>query len=114
MPLARLCNENFKGARERILVKNIAYAGALIALLNIDETVVAELLEEKFGRKQALRESNTKALQLGRDYVRENFPCPLPFHLEKMDGNRDKMLIDGNAMAALELAQIGEQRGDLA
>ena len=107
VPLARLCNENFKGARERILVKNIAYAGALIALLNIDETVVAELLEEKFGRKQALRESNTKALQLGRDYVRENFPCPLPFHLEKMDGNRDKMLIDGNAMAALGAIYAG-------
>ena len=107
VPLARLCNENFQGARERILVKNIAVAGALVALLNIDEDVVTELLEEKFGRKKALRESNTKALQLGRDYVRENFPCPLPFHLEKMNGNEGKMLIDGNAMAALGCVYAG-------
>src|SRR6185312_12928745 len=77
VPLARLCNENFQGARERILVKNIACAGALIALLNIDEQVVSELLEEKFGKKKALRESNTKALALGRDFVQQNFPCPL-------------------------------------
>jgi 2-oxoglutarate ferredoxin oxidoreductase subunit alpha len=107
VPLARLCNENFQGARERILVKNIACAGALIALLNIDEHVVSELLEEKFGRKKALRESNTKALALGRDFVQQNFPWPLPFHLEKMDGNRDKMLIDGNAMTALGAVYAG-------
>ena len=107
VPLARLCNENFQGARERILVKNIAVAGALIALLNIDEGVVNELLEEKFGKKKALRESNTKALALGRDFVLQNFPCPLPFHLEKMDGNKDKMLIDGNAMTALGAVYAG-------
>jgi 2-oxoglutarate ferredoxin oxidoreductase subunit alpha len=112
VPLARLCNENFQGARERILVKNIACAGSLIALLGIDETIVEGLLDEKFGKKKALRESNTKALQLGRDYVRNNFkqdsyPCPLPFHLEKMNGNEGKMLIDGNAMTALGAIYAG-------
>src|SRR6202044_3250686 len=59
VPLARLCNDNFQGARERILVKNIACAGALIALLGIDQDVVAQLLEEEYGKKKALRESNT-------------------------------------------------------
>ncbi len=32
VPLAELCNAAFKGVRERILMKNIAYAGALAAL----------------------------------------------------------------------------------
>ncbi|MCR4338756.1 MAG: 2-oxoacid:acceptor oxidoreductase family protein, partial [Gemmatimonadaceae bacterium] len=40
VPLARLCNEKFAGARERILMKNIAYAGALAALLGIDMAVI--------------------------------------------------------------------------
>ena len=31
-----MCNENFSESRERILMKNIAYAGALIAVLNVD------------------------------------------------------------------------------
>ena len=36
VPLAKLCNENFTGVRTRILMKNICYAGALAALLNLD------------------------------------------------------------------------------
>jgi 2-oxoglutarate ferredoxin oxidoreductase subunit alpha len=101
VPLAQLCNEHFREPRERILMKNIATAGALIALLNIDGAVVEELIEEKYGRKKALRESNKKALQLGADYVREHFRCPLDFHLETMDANNDKVLMDGNTATAL-------------
>ena len=33
IPLAEMCNAQFDGVRERILMKNIAYAGALAALL---------------------------------------------------------------------------------
>ena len=36
VPLAEMCNAHFKGVRERILMKNIAYAGALAALLDMD------------------------------------------------------------------------------
>ena len=32
IPLSKLCNENFDGVRPRILMKNIAYVGALAAL----------------------------------------------------------------------------------
>ncbi len=101
VPLARLCNENFKESRERILMKNIATAGALIELLNIDADVVSQLLEEKYGKKKGMRESNVKALKLGGDYIRENYAFPLPFHLETMNGNEDKILIDGNTATAL-------------
>ena len=31
-----MCNAQFNGVRERILMKNIAYAGALAALLDMD------------------------------------------------------------------------------
>ncbi len=58
-----MCNENFNDPRERILMKNIAYVGALAALLDIDMDVVDELLDEKFAKKKALRESNHKALR---------------------------------------------------
>jgi 2-oxoglutarate ferredoxin oxidoreductase subunit alpha len=101
IPLARLCNEHFKEPRERILMKNIATAGALIELLNIDGAVVQQLVEEKYGKKKAMRESNQKALKLGADYVRGHFPCPLEFHLETMHANDDKILIDGNTATAL-------------
>jgi 2-oxoglutarate ferredoxin oxidoreductase subunit alpha len=107
VPLAKMCNESFGDPRERILMKNIAYAGSLCATLDIDMSVVNALLEEKFGRKKALLESNHKALKLGYDYAQDHFDCPLPFHLEKMDANSDKILIDGNTATALGCLYAG-------
>jgi 2-oxoglutarate/2-oxoacid ferredoxin oxidoreductase subunit alpha len=107
VPFAEMCNANFRESRERVLMKNIATAGALIELLNIDREIIAKLIEEKYGRKKGLRESNQKALSLGADYVRENHPCPLPFHLQTMDGNAGKILVDGNTAAALGCVYAG-------
>src|SRR5207237_728590 len=53
VPFAQMCRDSFEKPREQILMKNIAYAGALAALLDIDAKVIDKLLEEKFGRKQA-------------------------------------------------------------
>ena len=72
IPFSKMCNEAFSNSRERILMKNIAYAGALVALLDVDMAVVEQLLDEKFATKKALRESNTKALKLDRKSTRLN------------------------------------------
>src|SRR5271154_1625898 len=77
VPLAQLCNDHFKDPRERILMKNIAYAGALIAALDVDMEIVTQLLDEKFAKKKALRASNLTALSLGYDYAKKHFQCPL-------------------------------------
>ncbi|MSV35662.1 MAG: 2-oxoacid:acceptor oxidoreductase subunit alpha [Bryobacterales bacterium] len=107
VPFSRMCNESFGESRERILMKNIAYAGTLVAMLDVDMGVVVQLLDEKFATKKAMRESNLKALKLGYDYAKETFACPLPFYLEKMDANGDKILIDGNTAAALGCLYAG-------
>jgi len=107
VPFAQMCNQNFADPRVRILLKNIAYTGTLIALLDIDLSAVELLLDEKFAAKKALRESNRKALKLGYDYAKENFNCPLPFRLEKMQQNGDKILIDGNTATALGALYAG-------
>ncbi len=107
VPLAQLCNDHFKDPRERILMKNIAYAGAMIAAIDVDMEIVTQLLDEKFSKKKALRESNLTALKLGYDYAKENFQCPLPFYLEKMDTTSDKILIDGNTATALGCVYAG-------
>jgi len=111
IPLGEMCNNAFTGDRERTLMKNIAYAGALAALLNIDMDVVQSMLQEKFGKKKHLLESNYKAIRLGYDYARAHYPCPLPFHLEKMDATRDHILMDGNTAAALGAVYAGATVG---
>ena len=111
IPLAEMCNEQFSGVRERILMKNIAYAGALSALLEMDTSIIRELLKEKFSRKPALMDSNQKAIDLGFDYAKKNFACPLPIHLESMDQTADCILIDGNTAAALGCVYAGATVG---
>ncbi len=107
LPLARMMNERFAGARQRILLKNIAYAGALVALLDIDLPIVEELLSETFAGKTALRDSNREALQIGYEYVKTHFESPLSFHLEKIGANDGKILIDGNTATALGCLYAG-------
>jgi len=111
VPLADLCNDAFKGVRERILMKNIAYAGALAALLGIDPAIIAQLTQEKYSKKPALLSSNEKAIALGYDYVKANYECPLPIRLEPMDETKDSILIDGNTAASLGCLYAGATVG---
>ena len=101
VPLARLCNENFDGVRTRILMKNICYAGVLAALLDLDLAQIRALLGETYAKKPQLVESNMKAIQLGYDYARTSFQCPLPLHVTKMAHTAGHIMIDGNTAAAL-------------
>ncbi len=111
IPLAKMANEHFGAARVRILMKNIAYVGALCALMDIDRDVVRTLLEETFAAKPKLIDSNLEAINLGHDHAREHFECPLPIRAEAMDGTRDKILIEGNAAAALGCLYAGATVG---
>ena len=111
IPLAEMCNSTFKGVRERILMKNIAYAGALAAILDLDTEIIRALLLEKYGAKKALMDSNQKAVDLGFNYAKQHFDCPLPIHLEKMDATRESILIDGNTAAALGALYAGATVG---
>ena len=106
VPLSEMCNRNFRDSRERILMKNIAYAGALVAILDVDMPIVEELLQETFSAKKALLESNHRALRLGYDYAKEHLES-VPLRLEKMHANDDKILIDGNTATALGCMYAG-------
>src|SRR5689334_14516761 len=101
VPLAQLCNENFNGVRTRILMKNIAYTGALAALLDLDLERIRELLAETYAKKPQLVGSNMKAIQLGYDYAKQNLSCPLPLRAERMDKTTGHIMIDGNTAAAV-------------
>ncbi len=111
VPLARLINENFDGVRNRILLKNIAYAGVMAALLDVDLEVIAGLMSESYGRKPKLLESNSKALRLGYDYAKAQLQCPLPLRVERMDKTRGHIMIDGNTAAGLGCVYAGATVG---
>src|SRR6185295_15761458 len=111
VPLARMCNEQFSNARTRVLMKNMAYVGVLAALLDLDRAVIAKLVDETFARKPALLESNTKAMELGYEYARANFDCPLNLRVKALNKTAGHIMIDGNTAAALGCVYAGATVG---
>jgi len=111
VPLSKMCNEHFEGARARILMKNIAYVGVVAALLDIDLDVITALLEETFAKKKHLVKQNQDAIRLGYDYAKENFSCPLPVTVKAMDKTRGHIMIDGNTAAGLGCVYAGATVG---
>lgn len=111
IPFAKMCNERFDRARTRILMKNMAYVGALAAMIDIEWGVLEGLVRETFASKAQLIESNLEALQLGRDYAIEHFRVPIPTRLRRLDKTAGKIMIDGNTTAALGCVYAGATVG---
>lgn len=101
IPLMDICNREFSDPRQKQLFKNIVYVGALAKLLDISFDEIEKLLSEQFKGKEKLVIPNVKALNLGGDYIAENFDFPLDFRVERRDLVKDWILIDGNAAAGL-------------
>jgi 2-oxoglutarate/2-oxoacid ferredoxin oxidoreductase subunit alpha len=101
VPLTKLCNERFVIPRERQLFKNVAYVGALTALLDMDFEVVKGMISEQFRGKDKAIAPNIDALNLGRDYALKYFDCPLDTRVATSDAVGDQILIEGNAAAGL-------------
>jgi len=111
VPLAQLCNEHFSVARIRILMKNMAYVGVVAALIDLDMDVIHELVREMFGSKANLIDGNMKAIQIGYDYVKDNYACPLPLKVETADLTDGYIMIDGNQAAGLGCVYAGATVG---
>src|SRR5438067_11684265 len=101
VPLTAICNAAYTDARQRQLFKNIIYLGALSALLDIDAGEIERLFAEQYKGKEALLDSNRKALAMGRDYALAHFECPLTLRVERRDNVGERIFIDGNSAAAL-------------
>ena len=101
IPLMELSNEHFADPRFRQLFKNIIYVGACSALLNIEKEVIVGLLNDQFPGKEKVVANNVKALDLGINYAREHWTCPLPFYVSPLDATKGKILMDGNTACGL-------------
>ena len=111
VPLARMCNEYFDTARSRVLMKNVAYVGAVAALVDLDIEVIRESLRKTFAAKAHLAEANQKAIELGYNYVLDIYECPLPFKAETSDKTSGHIMIDGNTATALGCLFAGPTLG---
>jgi 2-oxoglutarate ferredoxin oxidoreductase subunit alpha len=101
IPLTEICNATYSDPRQRQLFKNIIYIGALSALLDIDPNEIERLFTEQYRGKEALLQSNVKAMRLGRDYAIEHLKCPIGLTVQRANAVGNKVFLEGNSAAAL-------------
>jgi 2-oxoglutarate ferredoxin oxidoreductase subunit alpha len=101
MPLTEICNATYSDPRQRQLFKNIVYVGALSALMEIDPNEIEKLFSEQYKGKEALLQSNVKALRLGREYAQQHLSCPIGLRVKRANNVGSKIFVDGNSAAAL-------------
>jgi 2-oxoglutarate ferredoxin oxidoreductase subunit alpha len=107
IPLMAMCNAEYTDARQRQLFKNIVYIGALSALCDIEFSVLEGLIGDQFKGKEKLIEPNIKALNIGVNYVKDNFEYPLDIRVERRDLLGDKILFSGNSACGLGAVYAG-------
>ena len=100
VPLTEISNSTYADSRERQLMKNIIYLGALSYLLGIEPEAIEKLFGEQYKGKERLLDSNKKALHLGRDHAAAHHQ-PIALKVERRDFVGDRIFIEGNSAAAL-------------
>jgi 2-oxoglutarate ferredoxin oxidoreductase subunit alpha len=94
-------------AKLRRLVRNMIYDGILAKLLGIDLSLMEQALARQLGKKAKAVALNQAALKAGFDYAEANFTKQDPFCIEPMNETSGKILIEGNAAAAIGCMMAG-------
>jgi 2-oxoglutarate ferredoxin oxidoreductase subunit alpha len=82
--------------------RNMVYVGALAYLFGIDMSVIKAVLEDTFGKKPAVIESNMICIDAGYQYCKEQGYKQNIARLEPIpNGNKGKIITEGNTAAAL-------------
>ncbi len=101
VPLTEMCNAAYSLPRDRQLLKNVMYVGALASMLGIDPEVIAQLLGEQYKGKDKLMAPNLDAFRKGYDYAAEHLQGVLGLKVNRAFNVGDRIFMEGNAAAAL-------------
>jgi 2-oxoglutarate ferredoxin oxidoreductase subunit alpha len=101
IPMTEICNREISDPRLRRLLVNIVYIGALSYLLDIEFSVLSELIGNQYKKKPQLAEPNILALELGFSYAGEHYAGDCEIGVKRSDKLDDHIIMDGNSALAL-------------
>jgi 2-oxoglutarate/2-oxoacid ferredoxin oxidoreductase subunit alpha len=107
VPFDKLVTPVCPDAKLRRLVRNMIYDGVLARLLGIDMALMEKALDKQLGKKAKAVLLNAAALKAGSDYAAANFTKQDPYSIEPMNETAGKILIEGNAAAAIGCMMAG-------
>ncbi|MGH9430141.1 MAG: 2-oxoacid:acceptor oxidoreductase subunit alpha [Terriglobia bacterium] len=94
-------------AKLRKLVRNMVYDGVLAQLLSIDLGEMEKALRRQFKKKVKAADLNYNAVKAGFEFAEKNLEKRDPFWIEHMEATKGKILVEGNAAAALGAMMAG-------
>ena len=107
VPFDKLVGEVSRDVKLRRRVRNMIYDGVLSRLLGIELDQMEVALRKQFGNKVKIVAINRQALDVGYAYANQHLEKRDPFRIEAMDGTAGRVLIDGNAAAAIGCMMAG-------
>ena len=107
VPFDKLVAEVTTDAKLRRLVRNMVYDGILSFLLEIELDEMKKALDKQLGRKPKAMALNAAALDKGYAYAAATFERQHPFRIARMNQTVGKVLVEGNAAAALGCLMAG-------
>ncbi len=107
VPFSKLVLELVHDGKLRRLAVNMIYVGVATWLLSIDMDEIHTALEKQFKGKAKAVEINWNAIRGGYDWAVQNMVKTDPYRLERMNKTAGKIIIDGNAAAAIGCMMAG-------
>ena len=107
VPFQKLVLELVHDGKLRRLAVNMIYVGVVAWLLGIDMEEIHKAVNKQFKSKEKAVEINWNAIRGGYDWAQKNLAKRDPYRLEKMNATAGKIIIDGNAAAAIGCVMAG-------
>ena len=101
VPFAKLAAGLAEDSKLRKLLTNMVYVGIVAELIGIDRAEILVALEKQFKGKKKAIEANVAAIDKGMEYAKANLPRQNKWRVERMNATQGKIIIDGNAAAAI-------------
>ena len=107
VPFQKLVLELVHDGKLRRLAVNMIYVGVAAWLLGVDMAEIEKAVAKQFKSKAAAVEINMKAIRGGLEWAEKNLTKRDPFRLERMNATAGKIIIEGNAAAAIGCMMAG-------
>ena len=107
VPFDTLVRDVSRDVKMRRRVRNIIYDGVLSRLLGVELDQMEAALRKQFGNKLSAVTINRQALDVGYAFAEQHLEKRDPYRIEPMDANGGRVLIDGNAAAAVGCLMAG-------
>jgi 2-oxoglutarate ferredoxin oxidoreductase subunit alpha len=101
VPFVKLAADVAPDARLRKLLTNMIYVGIVAQLIGIEREEIVQAIHKQFKGKAKAIEPNVLAVDKGIEYAKANFADQQQWRVERMNATAGKIIIDGNAAAAI-------------